>query len=208
MSAEQDNTQSTASEMQDKTGEAVEQTAAATEEVSKTDSMLMRTCIHLHRQANRDALAAVDETATNDADAPAPAENGTTDTPEAAADDAADADAPAGESTPAAGSAKKNQKRRSSVLPEHKSKKLNRKKSMPSMNLDAKPGDYFWARLKGYPPWPAIICDEDMLPESLLGTRPVTAMRPDGTYRTDYEDAGKNARDRTYAVMYLGTNEL
>lgn len=79
---------------------------------------------------------------------------------------------------------------------------------MPSMNLDAKPGDYFWARLKGYPPWPAIICDEDMLPESLLGTRPVTAMRPDGTYRTDYEDAGKNARDRTYAVMYLGTNEL
>jgi len=110
--------------------------------------------------------------------------------------------------SPTAASAKKNQKRRSSVVPEHKGKKLNRKKSMLTMNLDAKPGDYFWARLKGYPPWPAIICDEEMLPESLLATRPVTAMRADGTYRRDYDNEGKNARDRTYPVMFLGTNEL
>lgn len=110
--------------------------------------------------------------------------------------------------SPPATSVKKNQKRRSSVIPEHKGKKLNRKKSAATMNLDAKPGDYFWARLKGYPPWPAIICDEEMLPESLLATRPVTAMRVDGTYRRDYDDEGKNARDRTYPVMFLGTNEL
>ena len=111
----------------------------------------------------------------------------------------------------AAGSAKKgnNNKRRSSAgVPEHKGKKLNKKKSMVTLHLDAKPGDYYWARMKGYPPWPAIICDEEMLPESLLQNRPVTAMRPDGSYRSDFLEGGKNAKDRTYPVMYLATNEL
>ena len=102
----------------------------------------------------------------------------------------------------------KDKRRSSAGIPEHKSKKLNKKKSMPELHMDAKPGDYYWAKMKGYPPWPAIICDEEMLPESLLQTRPVTAMKPDGTYRDDYQPGGKNARDRTYAVMYLGTNEL
>lgn len=118
----------------------------------------------------------------------------------------ADATAPDRETT---SSTKKNQKRRSSAgVPEHKNKKLNRKKSVATLHLDAKPGDYYWARLKGFPPWPAIISDEDMLPEILLATRPVTAKRPDGSYRTDYQDDGKNVRDRTYPVMYLHTNEL
>lgn len=108
-------------------------------------------------------------------------------------------------------SAKKDSKRRSSAgVPEHKGKKLNKKKSVASftLQLDAKPGDYYWARLKGYPPWPAIICDDEMLPESLLANRPVTAMRPDGSYREDFMEGGKNVRDRTYPVMYLFTNEL
>ena len=111
-----------------------------------------------------------------------------------------------GDNTPA----KKNggNKRKSSGVPEHKSKKLSRKKSQATLHLDAKPGDYYYARLKGYPPWPAIICDEDMLPESLLSSRPVTAARPDGGYREDYLEGGKNAKDRTYPVMYLHTNEL
>ena len=105
--------------------------------------------------------------------------------------------------------AKNKQKRRSSAgVPEHKSKKLNRKKSMPALHLDAKPGDHYWAKMKGFPPWPSIICDEEMLPESLLANRPVTAMRPDGSYRTDYEEGGKNVKDRTYPVMYLDTFEL
>lgn len=106
-------------------------------------------------------------------------------------------------------SAKSRQKRRSSGgVPEHKSKKLNRKKSMPALHLDARSGDYYWVRMKGFPPWPAIICDEDMLPESLTATRPVTAMRPDGSYREDFDDGGKNVKDRTYPVMYLDTYEL
>lgn len=115
--------------------------------------------------------------------------------------------APEGDAAP---SAKKggSHKRRSSVVPEHKGKKLNKKKSKVNLNLDAQPGDYYWARMKGYPPWPAIVCDEEMLPASLLQNRPVTAMRPDGTYREDFQDGGKNAKDRTYAVMYLGTYEL
>lgn len=47
-----------------------------------------------------------------------------------------------------------------------------------------------------------------MLPEILLGTRPVSAKRADGSYREDFEEGGKNARDRTYPVMFLSTNEL
>jgi hypothetical protein len=105
--------------------------------------------------------------------------------------------------------AKKGSKRKSGGVPEHKGKKLNKKKSMPKItHLDAKPGDYFFARLKSYPPWPAIICDEDMLPSSLLSTRPVTTKKPDGTYNEAYVDGGKKVTERTFPVMFLYTNEL
>lgn len=134
------------------------------------------------------------------------------------ADNAAAADgeaaAPLAESSatttkPAPTSANKKEKRKSvSGVPEHKSKKLNKKKSMPSLNLDIKPGEFWWARMKGYPPWPAIVCDEEMLPETLLSSRPVSAARPDGSYREDFLEGNKNAKERTYPIMYLGTNEL
>jgi len=107
----------------------------------------------------------------------------------------------------ASSTVKKDSKRRASTGTPAK-QKLNKKKSMVTLQLDAKPGDYFWARLKGYPPWPAIICDDDMLPESLHQNRPVTAKRPDGSYRPDFEEGGKSVKDRTYPVMYLFTNEL
>ena len=64
------------------------------------------------------------------------------------------------------------------------------------------------AAMRGYQPWPVIIADEDMLPESLLAKRPVSAVRIDGTYREDFLEGGKNAKDRRYPVMFLGTNEL
>jgi hypothetical protein len=101
-------------------------------------------------------------------------------------------------------------KKRKSVggVPEHKGKKLNKKKSMPNLQLDCKPGQYYWARLKGYPPWPAIICDEEMLPESLLASRPVSTTRADGSLRDDFKEGGKNAKERTFPVMFLATNEL
>lgn len=109
--------------------------------------------------------------------------------------------------TPATGG--KSKGRRKSSVPEHQRKKLNKKPSKAKMNnIDAQPGDYFMIRLKGYPNWPAIVCDETMLPVSLLKNRPVTAARPDGTYRQDYEDGGPKVKDRTFPVMYLQTNEL
>ena len=87
--------------------------------------------------------------------------------------------------------------------------KLNKKASKAKLlHLDAQPGDHYYVKLKGFPQWPVIICDEDMLPQSLIKSRPVSAMRPDGTYREDFADGGKRAHDRTYPVMYLHTNEL
>lgn len=102
----------------------------------------------------------------------------------------------------------KPRRKSSGGIPEHK-KKLNKKASKAKMtHTDALPGDYFFVRLKGYPLWPAIVCDEAMLPTTLLKTRPVTAARADGTYRADYEDGGNKVKDRTFPVMYLHTNEL
>ena len=88
-------------------------------------------------------------------------------------------------------------------------KKLNRKGSKAKItHIDAQPGDHFFVKLKGFPQWPVIICDEDMLPTTLTNHRPVTARRKDGTYRDDFADGGKKAGDRTFPVMYLYTNEL
>ncbi|KAH8676322.1 hypothetical protein BX600DRAFT_508484 [Xylariales sp. PMI_506] len=119
----------------------------------------------------------------------------------------ADSAAPAADTTATPSSSSKA--RRKSGASEPKGKKLNKKASKAKMtHLDAKPGDHFFARLKGYPPWPVIICDEDMLPQNMLSSRPVSAARPDGDYREDFADGGKRAGDRSYAVMYLQTNEF
>ncbi|KAI1004080.1 hypothetical protein K3495_g4129 [Podosphaera aphanis] len=104
---------------------------------------------------------------------------------------------------------KSKARRKSSGVPEHRTKKLGKKAAKPrTTHIDAKPGDYFYVRLKGYPLWPAIVCDETMLPTTLLKSRPVTAARPDGTYREEFMDGGPKAKDRSFPVMYLFTNEF
>jgi hypothetical protein len=115
---------------------------------------------------------------------------------------------PAAAPSPPTTNGKANKRKSVGGVPEHKGKKLNKKKSMPNLQLDCKPGQYYWARLKGYPPWPAIICDEEMLPESLLASRPVSTTRADGSLRDDFKEGGKNAKERTFPVMFLATNEL
>lgn len=90
-----------------------------------------------------------------------------------------------------------------------KGKKLNKKGSRAAiLHIDAKPGDHYFIKLKGFPQWPCVICDESMLPHALIKTRPVSAARPDGEYREDYADGGKRAPDRSFPIMYLATNEL
>jgi len=136
----------------------------------------------------------------------------------ATADDAAKTKTDADKSAAAAAGAdsaaapdksKDKSRRKSSSVPEHKGKKLNKKGSKARItNIGAQPGDMYLMKLKGYPPWPVIICDEDMLPQSLLLNRPVAAKRPDGTYREDFADGGKRTHDRVFPVMYLYTNEL
>ncbi|KAK2589839.1 hypothetical protein QQS21_012477 [Conoideocrella luteorostrata] len=86
---------------------------------------------------------------------------------------------------------------------------LSRKGSKARLtHTDAQPGDQFLVKLKGFPAWPAIICDEDMLPHALVTSRPVSAARPDGTYSEAFADGGKRINDRTFPVMYLHTNEF
>lgn len=111
------------------------------------------------------------------------------------------------EATPAKGAANNRRKSGASV-PEHKKKTPNKKKSAPELRLNVSPGEMYFVSMKGFPPWPVIISDEDMLPESLLSKRPVSAKRIDGTYREDFADGGKHVKDRRYPVMFLGTNEL
>ena len=63
--------------------------------------------------------------------------------------------------------------------------------------------------MKGHAPWPSIVCDEEILPESLLNSRPVTTALPDGSFkRPDYAPGGKRQGERTYPVMFLYTNEF
>jgi hypothetical protein len=103
----------------------------------------------------------------------------------------------------------KSKARRKSNVPEHKTKKLNKKASKAKMtHVDAKPGDYFYIRLKGYPLWPGIVAAEDMLPGLILKSRPMTAAQADGSFRGDYADGGSKVNSRTFPVMYLYTNEL
>jgi len=117
----------------------------------------------------------------------------------------ATADAAATGPTPS----KSHAKRKSVGSADLKGKKLNKKASKARiLHIDAQPGEHFFVKLKGFPQWPVIICDEDMLPTSLIKSRPVTAKRADGTYRDDYQDGAKKASDRTFPVMYLHTNEL
>lgn len=111
--------------------------------------------------------------------------------------------------TPADKKSSASKRKSSSGIVEPKGKKLNKKKSMSKItHTDAKPGEYYLARLKGYPPWPSIICDEEMLPDILINTRPVTTKKSDGTYNEAYADGGKKEADRTFPIMFLGTNEL
>lgn len=125
----------------------------------------------------------------------------------AAADGNAEAAAPEANGT-AASSKKASKDRRRSTGGAEKAK-LNKRKSMTKLtHLNVQPGEYYLARLRSYAPWPSIICDEEMLPQSLLDTRPVTAAQPDGTYRADYAEGGKRAHERTFPVMFFQSNEL
>ncbi|EFR02094.1 PWWP domain-containing protein [Nannizzia gypsea CBS 118893] len=100
-----------------------------------------------------------------------------------------------------------NGKRKSTSGPGQR--KLNKKKSMNRIyHLDVQPGETYLARMKSHPPWPSIVCDEEMLPPSLLNTRPVTTKRADGTYTEAYSDGGKKVNDRTFPVMFMYTNEF
>lgn len=127
---------------------------------------------------------------------------------EAAAPTGEDVAARSGDAIPGDDKSKARRKS-SSGVPEHKGKKLSKKASKAKiLHVDAKPGDQFFTKLKGFPPWPVIIADEDMLPNNMLSHRPVSAARPDGSYREDFADDGKRVADRTFPVMYLHTNEL
>jgi len=100
-------------------------------------------------------------------------------------------------------------RRRSTTGSAVKSKTLNKKASRATLtNLNAQPGEQYLVKLKGFPPWPVIIADEDMLPEVLVKTRPVSAMKADGTWNEAFDEGAKRINERKWPIMYLHTNEL
>ncbi|KAF1832923.1 hypothetical protein BDW02DRAFT_580802 [Decorospora gaudefroyi] len=118
-------------------------------------------------------------------------------------------DSPATNGTPAPKKAANGKRKSGAGVPEHKKKTPGKKgKKAPELRLDVAPGDMYMVAMRGYQPWPVVVCDEEMLPESLLSKRPVSARRIDGTYRADFLEGGKNAKDRRYPIMFLGTNEF
>lgn len=145
------------------------------------------------KPADHNAVAADSATSTDQVDA----------SDSATANGSKDDASPSATATPASGKAKRKS---TSGVPEHKSKKLNKKKSMPNLNLDAQPGDFYWARWRNGPGWPAVILAQDMLTPELLAKRPVSAQQEDGTYRADFQEGGKNAKDRQYPILFLGEN--
>ncbi|KAI5294307.1 hypothetical protein KEM55_006670, partial [Ascosphaera atra] len=157
---------------------------------------------------------AVEKSSEDAKDAQDAAENGDSkeeaEQPKEDVDQTKEVDGPSGTAaeepaTPAPQSAKKasSSKRKSSGGGGGKRKSMNR-----TLHLDAKPGDYYIARLKSWPPWPAIICDEEMLPPALTAKRPVTTKQEDGSYHEAYADGGKRVYERTYPMMFLGSNEF
>ncbi|CAO2656959.1 Nn.00g057620.m01.CDS01 [Neocucurbitaria sp. VM-36] len=120
------------------------------------------------------------------------------------------ADAPATNGTPAGKKAVNGRRKSGASVSEQNKKKTpaKGKKKAPELRLNVSAGDMFMVAMRGYQPWPVIVCDEEMLPESLLSKRPVSAKRIDGTYRDDFLEGGKNAKDRRYPIMFLGTNEF
>lgn len=170
----------------------------------------------LRVSTNRIAIASA---TTNEKDAEKaetdPATAGAQATTEATAPDGTNAEAEtvpsdgaAADGTAATPASAKGKRKSTGGVPEHKNKKANKRKSMVNLVPDAQPGDYFFAKFKGFPPWPSIICDESMLPETLLASRPVSALNSQGDLREDFQPGGKNAKDRTYPIMFLETNEL
>jgi hypothetical protein len=159
----------------------------------------------VEKPVETDAQATESSTEKPDAEKKEPADEGDADMKDAGEASVVEADQSiAAVETPSA----KAKDRRKSVG-EGKAKTLNKKGSKARItHIDAKPGDHFLVKLKGFPAWPAIVCDEAMLPEALLNSRPVTAAKPDGTYADAYAEGGKRVYDRTFPVMYLYTNEL
>ena len=57
-------------------------------------------------------------------------------------------------------------------IPEHKKKTPSKKKAAIEIRLNVQPGDMFFVAMRGFPPWPVIVTDEEMLPEVLLQKTP------------------------------------
>ncbi|KAJ5510908.1 hypothetical protein N7453_003011 [Penicillium expansum] len=177
-----------------------------------TDSKKKSEDVTVSEDKPADTEAATDKKTDAEAEGDNPASSD--EVPEAKADgetvEAAPADAEAAAPAEANGtpaSAKKSSKNRR--ISTGATQKLSRKKSQSRItHLDAKPGQTYLARLRSYAPWPAIICDEGILPPSLLETRPVTAKQKDGSYKGEYGDDGRRAHERTFPVMFFDTNEF
>jgi len=99
----------------------------------------------------------------------------------------------------------------SAATPARKTPKPSKKKSLanmkktPGKNAAAadqrfKPGDYVMAKMRSFPPWPAIVLSKELLPEIMLAG-------PAGGKAKSLETIGAAAWETQYPIFYMGTYE-
>ncbi|KAF8543472.1 hypothetical protein BDD12DRAFT_214587 [Trichophaea hybrida] len=112
---------------------------------------------------------------------------------------------------PAASAAVEAAPSTAAAMPAKKTPRPSKKKSVanlkktPGKNAAAaeqrfKPGDYVMAKMRSFPPWPAIVLSKELLPEIM-----VTA--PAGGKAKSLETVGATAWQTQYPIFYMGTYE-
>jgi hypothetical protein len=98
---------------------------------------------------------------------------------------------PVNPTTPAA-------KKKSVPKPSRKKSLGSTKKSTPAKTTSVKfePGNYVIAKMRSYPPWPAIVLSKELLPEVMKKGKPKSL-----------ETLGPSAWNTQYPILFMGTYE-
>lgn len=146
-------------------------------------------------------------------DAPASESANASPKPDAAADSEEAATKEAEETTPETTGSPAPTKTSSAAVatPASKKKAVGKRKSLANLKTPSKkgadpdkkftPGQYVMAKMKSYPPWPAIVLNDELLPE-VLKKGP-----QQGKSKNAPTDTGPSAWKTQYPIFFMGTFE-